>query len=211
MKMRQLQRTAIAAAVTSVLTLTVAGATAGAQAVRPATLPCRTPGTLVAASGVAVLSRATGPNVGSTIPGYWACSKGHKARVIGPGVGDTPEGGIPVAPDLEGRFVGWGDQTRTEHGCAGGVISMALDTGKKVSNPLISQCTQTIVSVRVTTVGVLAWSATLPDGTAQIVRDDRHHQRTILDAGLTVDPRSLAVNGSTAFWLRGGAAISTGL
>src|ERR1700742_2886288 len=110
MTMRPLQRMAIAAGVTSVLTLTAAGATAGAEAARPATLPCRTPGTLVAATGVAALSRATGPNVGSTIPGYWACSKGHQARDIGPGVGDTPEGGIPVAPDHEGRFVGWGDQ-----------------------------------------------------------------------------------------------------
>jgi hypothetical protein len=61
-------------------------------------LPCRSPGALVAATDVAVLSRATGPGVGSTIPGYWACSKGHKAGVIGPGVGDTPEGGIPVRP-----------------------------------------------------------------------------------------------------------------
>jgi hypothetical protein len=80
---------------------------------------------------------------------------------------------------------------------------MALDSGNKVSNPLVSTCDQKIASVHVTAAGILVWSGSLPDGTAQIVRDDRHHQRTVLDAGLTVDPRSLAVKDSRAFWLRG--------
>jgi hypothetical protein len=41
-------------------------------------LPCSSPGKLVGATSVSALTLAEGPSAGSTVPGYWACIKGHR-------------------------------------------------------------------------------------------------------------------------------------
>ncbi len=191
---------------TCTLALTTALLLTAAPLAAAASPPCRSPGKVVAANNVAQLTLSLGTSDRDPFLGYWACSKGHRARYLGePAVPD--DGGITVVPDLAGRFAGASWQRNGKGGCVGSVSSLALDTGRNAGEILDSAiCGQTIIDVQVTSRGVLFWSETFADGTAAIKRTDRPRVTTVLDAGPAVDAASLAVTDRRAYWTTNGQA-----
>ena len=112
---------------------------------------------------------------------------------------------------LSGTLVGLADNTCGIDSCNYSLSSYALRTGRRIRNYVGSDpgyCTG-ISALQMSSTGSLVavqhtGSSTCGYRTAYTVLKVEADDATTLDSGADIDPRSLAIGGGWAYWMRGG-------
>lgn len=192
--------------------LPLAPAAEAAQRRQAAGRLCGEPGTTVLQNRLVRVYVVPGPR-GDGGEMYLACGvRGARERQIG---GSTLEGdhGERASFRLAGWYVAWDGAECYYERCAGGVEVLNVRTGRRTRDevptvpvgPLAGIGTAN--SLLLEPDGTTAWIRTRPEGPPPpngVYAMAFGGQARLLDAGVAVDPASLASNGRTLYWLRGG-------
>lgn len=171
---------------------------------------CESAGRTVAANRVARVFRLRR----AELPGYYACRYGsRRARLL---ESSDPDGGGGVG---QVRLTGWHVAfdylvCSREGPCTGSVRVLDLRTGRTrrsstlpsdPGNPFSGASEAT--DLEVTSAGSAAWIRPRRLATGidlQVFKLEEHDAAVLLDQGTGIEPRSLAVSGSTVYWTDGG-------
>jgi hypothetical protein len=186
------------------------GASAGGTPSDRRVKACESAGTTVAANGVARVFRQRR----GKIPGYYACRFGtRRARFLESY--DRDGGGGVGRIQLTGARVAFDYLVCSRGGpCTGSVRVVHLRSGmtrrsetppSDPDNPF--SATSAATDLELTRRGSVAWlrPRQLATGTdVQVFKFERGSAAVLLDQGPAIDPRSLAVSGSTVYWIHDG-------
>ena len=189
----------------AVLTSVLMGTVAPAATVRRsnASLPCQTPGKLLAATDVAALSLRVVEE--SENNGYYGCVRGRRAQFI-PGAPEDDQFAVfKQRPILRGRFVIVGAQRCAPGGsCSGGSRAVPLDGRAPTGIALDGPIDRRLVQVDGTNRGTVVELSSIVGG-YELRSINRSTTVRTLDTG-QIDPGSLTVTGDRAYWTTAGAA-----
>lgn len=112
---------------------------------------------LVAATPSSVLTKRV-------LYGYYACTRGHKARLVANNPGEDEDRAGAQVIELAGRYVAFGDRSCGRANCVGSTEIRDLATNRRVSSPLPNTVQTYYGAMVFTTTGVAAWTSKTPAG-----------------------------------------------